>query len=141
MNDPLERAYKELDDLINDITKAKYAHANTETYDCLIKKFNECDFIVKRYAKIHLRQFICSSLLLALNVYAIGLGCRVLMSEHCYVLALSTIFNLIVALMIGRITYLQWHLYRHTRESCKYIKQLRISFNYGDHKRTGQSNS
>lgn len=137
MSNHLERVYRQLDDLVEALSKAQYPYADTKTHDCLMKKFNECSVIVKQYARTYLWRFMWSSLLMAFNVYAIGLGCRVLLNEQCYVLVLSTIFNLIVALMLGRISYLSWYLYRHTIESCKRIKQLSISFNYGDHKRTG----
>ena len=137
MSNQLERAYRQLDDLVEALRKAQYPHADTKTHDCLMNKFNECSVIVKQYARIYLWRFMWSSLLMAFNVYSIGLGCRVLLHEKCYVLGLSTMFNLIVALMLGRIAYLSWYLYRHTKENCKYIEQLKISFNYGDHKRTG----
>lgn len=138
MNDQIETIYQQLDRLIKDID---YEHFDREEYKHLIKEFNKLSLIVERYAKIQLCRFLCSFFFTAFYVYALGLCCRILMYERDYVLVITIILSLAVTLISGCLAYLQWYLYTHTRENCKYIKQLRISFNYGKHRRTGQSNS
>lgn len=138
MNEQVEIAYQQIDKLTKDLNRENNKHIDGISYDHLLKKFDAASLIIKRYTKMCLFRALSTSALLTFNVYAVGFGCRVFIEEKCYLLLFSTLFNVLVALVLGRLSYLQWTCYRSANDNYRFIKQLKISFTYGDDRRTGK---
>lgn len=138
MNEQVEISYQQIDKLPKDLNRESNKHIDGVSYAHLIKKFDAASLAIKRYTNMCLFRLLGTLVILFINVYSVGFGFRVFLEEKCYILLFSTLFNLIVALMLGMLSYLQWTYYRYAKDNYRFIKQSRISFNYGDDRRTGK---